>query len=197
MKKSEKLTYSEWLGLADEYYLAARSLQWFSAANYPATFAGHHALGLYLKAICFNYSGSFNSRLHKLDDLYKEAVQHHPRIKHVSVELAIDKYLNYEQISRYTSKNYKTPPPPNNGMGTDSLNALDNAVAILRDLSVETQNGLDRIMKGETSLTRSGFDDPHLYLNSVILFHYNNSFVSINDDYLNKIKFDAPTYKLM
>lgn len=190
------MTHEDMIGLADEYYIAARSLQWFSAANYPTTFVGHHALELYLKAICLKASGAFNNNCHDLDKLYAEALVVNQNINHPDVQVAITNYVHYDQISRYTSKGYKNSMQPrNNSVGTNSLQSLDAAVLILRNLKDVTPKGLDRIIVGKSQAVEFGIEDPHLSLNSFILFYNNTSFRPVNIDYLKKIDFGPPRFR--
>jgi hypothetical protein len=85
------------------------------------------------------------------------------------VDRAVSKFNKYDQAARYGAMEANAKPE-NNVMGTDNLNVLDAAVLVLRDLSVVTMQGIDRIVVGETAFTKMGSRDPHLSLNSVILF---------------------------
>jgi len=191
------MSYEEWIELADEYYLAARSLQWFSGLNYPTTHAGHHALELYLKAKGVKINGQYNDREHDLRNLYAALIELEPSMKSAIVEVAIDKYWNYDQVARYTSKAANPKKVPiNNGMGSDSVRALDSAVAILRDLNVTTRRGLDRLIAGESDHTVNGFTDPYLSLQSVILFHFNDAFKPQTPEIMNNVRYSAPQWKV-
>ena len=187
--------YMEWIAIADEYYLAARSLQWFSGLGFPNTYAGHHAIELYLKSVTIRVRGDYLN-CHDLKLLYQEAVSVDPSIEHEAIPFAIVKYYNYDQGARYGVEVSSKQQPTFPGMGTDSLRALDFAVASLRDLTAETGKGLDRLVAGETYLTKLGMDDPHLALNSVILFHFNDAFTPLKPEIMEGVNFSAPLWKV-
>lgn len=185
--------YAAWYARADEYYLAARALQWFSGTDYPAIFTGHHALELYLKAIIVRENNGEYWKDHTLSDLYKEVTALNSQYDTAEVSAAIDKFNRYYEAGRYGVMETDIKPA-NKSMGTDNLIALDKAVLVLRDLSVMTQKGLDRIITGETEFTRRGFRDPHLSLNAVILFHFNQAFKPQKPEILEEIDFKAPRW---
>lgn len=190
------MNYADWIELADEYYLSARSLQWFSGLTYPTTYAGHHALELYLKSVAVRHGGTYDNQQHNLKTLYATAKAIEPTMESEAVALAIDKYWNYDQPARYTSREVVQRKKPSNGsMGTDNLKALDLAVASLRDIKVVTHKGLDRLVEGKTELTVLGIKDPHLSLNSVILFHNNDAFKPKRPEVMNSVRFSAPTWQ--
>lgn len=196
MLVTSTISYADWIELADEYYLAARSLQWFSGLAYPTTYAGHHALELYLKSVTVRNDGTYDNQQHNLRTLYETAIAIEPAIESAVVTLAIDSYWNYDQPARYTSTEVRSQNiPSNDSMGTDSLGALDLAVASLRDIKVATRKGLDRLVEGETELTVLGHIDPNLALNSVLLFHNNNAFKPKRPEVMDSIRFSAPTWQ--
>lgn len=154
MRLNSKMTYEEWIAIADEYYLGARSLQWFSGIIFPTTFLGHHALEMYLKSVTVRVSGTYLDN-HDLKTLYKEAIKDDPSIENEIISLAIDKYYNYDQVARYPSNEVRESKKPTfPAMGTDSLKALDFAVALLRDMNIKTGKGLDCLINGENYLTK-------------------------------------------
>ena len=198
MNVNSTMSYAEWLELADEYYLSARSLQWFTGLFYPTTLAGHHALELYFKAICVNKSGRYDNQQHDLRKLYEAAKRLEPLTKNKAVEFAVDKYWNYDQLARYSSKESNPRKKPiNNAMGTDNLRALDIAVGVLRDLSVETRRGIDRLIEGETDITKAlSIRDAYLSLQSVILFHNNDVFKPKKPEIMSEVNFSAPLWRI-
>lgn len=197
MTVKSNMAYEDWLELADEYYLAARSLQWFSSLNYPTTHAGHHALELYLKAINVNATGKYDNGQHDLKKLYETTKKLRPSIESEAVELAVEKYWNYDQPARYTSKESKfNKLPSNNSMGSDSLRALDAAVKVLRDISVTTRRGIDRLVEGETMITKSDMQDSYLSLQSVIFFHFNDYFKPKRPEIMDTVHFQAPQWDI-
>ena len=197
MLVKSKMSYEEWLELADEYYLAARSLQWFSGLNYPTTHAGHHALELYLKAISVRETGKYENNQHDLRELYDAVKRLDRSVDTKEVSNAVEKYWNYDQPARYTSHESKPGKlPTNNAMGSDNLRALDFAVAVLRDLSAVTRRGLDRLVEGETEMSNTGFSDPYLSLQSVILFHFNDAFKPKRPEVMRGVDYSAPGWKL-
>lgn len=197
MTVKSNMTYEEWLELADEYYLAARSLQWFSGLYYPTTHAGHHALELYFKAICVDITGEYDNQQHDLRKLYETVKKLKPSVDNKAVSLAIEKYWNYDQPARYTSKETRANKiPANISMGSDSLRALDSAVGVLRDLSITTRKGIDRLIEGETPISRTGMQDTYLSLQSVIFFHFNDHFKPKKPEMMNDVHFDAPQWQI-
>lgn len=186
-------TYAEWLELADEYYLATRSLQWFTALAYPTAYVGHHALELYLKALFVKETNTYPDKEHDLRILYDELVRIKSSYRSEAVELALGGFLHIDQTARYTSLEAKTPPNSNQ-MGTDLTNALDHAVFCMRDLNVQTIWGLDKLVNGEADPVIAEFKKHHLSLQSVILFHMNNAFSPKNSEYLKHVNFVAPSY---
>jgi hypothetical protein len=153
--------------LADEYYLSARGLAWFcSNPGHAMTFLGHHALELYFKAISVKESGTYDDNNHDLDKLYEHVKSLSSAYDQIEIKQAVDLYLNYDQPARYgTEESRKKPLNPQ--MGTPLIQALDAAVGKLRDLSIVTDWGIDRLIEGETVFTKMG-TDPMLALNSVI-----------------------------
>lgn len=190
------MSYEDWLELADEYYLAARSLQWFSGLNYPTTHAGHHCLELYLKAICVKATNEYNSNQHDLAMLFEDAKAHLPLIDVKEVRIAIEKYRHYDIVARYSSKELKSkqPLPTNSSMGSDSLHSLDASVAVLRDISVKTRRGIDRLIEGETDFSKMGLFEPYLSLHSVILFHENRAFTPKRPEVKRQVNYSAPKW---
>lgn len=188
------MSYNNWFEIADQYYLSARALQWFAGVSYPATFTAHHSLELYFKAVSVKETEQYPTG-HNLKELYEHVKNIDSSYSSPDIETAVKKLWNYDQPGRYGSSESKLKPG-NNSMGSDSLRALDFAVSKLRDLSVETRHGIDRLVVGETNFTRAGFRDPHLSLNSVILFHMNDAFKPKNPETLKQIKFSAPEWPL-
>ena len=189
-----KMTYNDWFELADQYYLSARTLQWFSGVSYPAAFTAHHSLELYFKAISVKETGQYPIG-HELKDLHKHLVEIDLNYNLPEIDTAVKKLWNYDQSGRYSSSESKLKPE-NNSMGSDSLRSLDLAVSKLRDLSVETRGGIDRLIAGETDVTKVGFRDPHLSLNSVILFYMNDAFKPKNPEVLKQVRFSAPQWPI-
>lgn len=188
-----KTHYTEWYARADEYYLAARALQWFSGTDYPATFTAHHALELYFKAIIVRENDGEYQQKHTLRKLYNKVKKLNSRYNTHEVDIAVEKFNKYDLAARYGVIETDIKPT-NKSMGTANLRALDKAVLVLRDLSVTTQKGLDRIIAGETEFTKHGFRDSHLSLNSVILFHSNEAFKPQKSEILKEIDFRAPRW---
>lgn len=189
---NSKNTHGEWFEIADEYYLSARSLEWFSGLHYPAIFAGHHALELYFKAIRVLETGQYDNNLHDLRGLYADIIALKNTYQSKEISAAVEKYWNYDQPSKYTSKESRRLPH-NLSMGTENLNVLDQAVFKLRDTNIETRSGLDTIIKGETQFTKFGMRDPELALHSVILYYNNKAFRPRYPDILKEVNFQPPT----
>jgi len=192
-QKTPTISLPRWNELADEYYLSARCLAWFCAdPRYAMTFLGHQSLELYFKIISVKESGTYDNNNHDLFELYKHAKSLNATYDQPEIAQAVDLYRNSDQSARYGAEESKKQPA-NLQMGTALIQALDAAVKRLRNLSVTTDRGIDRLIEGETMFSKSGVD-PILALHSVIFFYNNNEFTAKKPEIQKQVNFTVPTW---
>jgi hypothetical protein len=192
-QKTPNISISRFYELADKYYLSARCLAWFCCcADYPTTFLGHQALELYFKAISAKESGTYNDNQHDLQLLYDHVKSLKSTYSTTEVDQAVDHYRHYDQPARYTSEESRRQPA-NPQMGTFLIDSLDAAVAKLRDTSIITDSGIDRLVEGEIMFSKMGVD-PLLALHSVIFFQNNKAFAPKKPDIQTQVNFGPPTW---